>query len=139
MSRKRRACACTLRVVDQAAARRQPLDHDVLADREARNKIALLMHRADAGGDRLARRREADLFAVDQEAAFVRPIKAGHDLDQRRLAGAILADKSVNLPRPDFQRDAVQRDDAREALAHILDSETASRSRRSVRGRREAD
>ena len=99
MSRKRRACGVNGLIVDQAAARRQTLDHDVLADREARDKVALLMHGADAGGDRVARRSEPDLLAVDQQAPVIGPIKAGHDLDQRRLACAVLANQRVDFAR----------------------------------------
>ena len=95
------------------------------------------MHCADAGGDRVARRRELDFLAVNQKSAFVGPIQAGHDLDQRRLAGSVLADKRVNFSRPDFHRDAVQRDNAWKALAHAFDRETHALTR-SVRGRREA-
>ena len=59
-------------------------------------EVALLMDDADAGGDRLARAREMDRLAVEAQGSRVRPVDAGDDLDQRRLAGAVLAEKRVD-------------------------------------------
>ena len=44
-----------LRIVDHAVSGRQVLEQDVLADRKARDEIALLMDGADRGGERVAR------------------------------------------------------------------------------------
>ena len=84
-------------VVDAAApAAAEPLEQNVLADREARDEVALLMHHADAGGDRIARPGEADRRSVQPQLAFVRPMDAGDDLDQRRFARAVLAEQRVD-------------------------------------------
>ena len=42
---------------------------------------------------------EADLAAVERHAAFVGRDHAGHDLDQRRFAGAVLAEDGVDAAR----------------------------------------
>ena len=102
---------------------RQALEHDVLADREARHEVPLLVHGADAGGDRVARRGEADLAAVDGHPPLVGLVDAGDDLDQRRLAGAVLAHQRMDLAGPKVERDAVERLDAGEGFARGLDRE----------------
>ena len=50
---------------------------------------------------RCASRRAADRdrLAGEQDLAAVRLVDAGHDLDQRRLAGAVLAEEGVDLAR----------------------------------------
>ena len=44
-------------------------------------------------------------LAADQHGPFVRLVKAGHDLDQRGLAGAVFSDQCVDLPGPEVQGD----------------------------------
>ena len=46
---------------------------------------------------RLGRRVEVDGRAVEQHRAAVAMVRAGHDLHERRLARAVLADEGVNL------------------------------------------
>jgi hypothetical protein len=48
-------------------------------------------------------------LAVDGDLAFVGLVDAGQDLDQRRLAGAVLADERRHLARIELERDLVQR------------------------------
>ena len=57
--------------------------------------------------------------AIDDDLALVaaRRVHAAEDLDQRRLAGAVLADEAEHLARLDRERDVVQRAHARELLA----------------------
>ena len=43
-------------------------------------------------------RGEGDLGAVEHDAAGVRPDHARQDLDQRRLAGAVLAENGMDAP-----------------------------------------
>ena len=47
--------------------------------------------------------READLAAVQHHAAFVGRHDAGHDLDQRRLAGAVFAENGMDASGRDRQ------------------------------------
>src|SRR5277367_1645233 len=81
------------------------------------------MHGADAGGDSVARRRKVDFLALDQQAPLIGWMKAGHDLDERRLACAVLANQRMDFSGSDFQRDAVERDDAWKTLASIFNIE----------------
>ena len=73
----------------------------------------------------IASRGEAncDLAAVEQHPALVGPVDAGDDLDQRRLAGAVLAHQRVDLAGLEVERDVVERLDAGEGLARALDGE----------------
>ena len=58
------------------------------------------------------RRARCDRLAVDQDLALVRPVHAGEDLDQRRFAGAVVADEPERLAALDVEADALQRMDA---------------------------
>jgi hypothetical protein len=50
--------------------------------------------------------------AVDHDPAGIGRLGAGQDLEQGRLAGAVLAKEAVDLARDQVERDAVQRLDA---------------------------
>ena len=104
-------------VIDRAQkSAAEAFEQYVFADGEARNEIALLMDDADAGGDRIARTLEADGRAVEPQLALVRPIDAGDDLDQRRFAGAVLAEQRVDRAAAHRQRHVLQRQHAGEGL-----------------------
>ena len=104
-------------VVDRAhESAAEVFEHDVLAHREARNEVALLMDDADAGRDRIARTLEADGRAVEPQLALVGAIDAGDDLDQRRFAGAVLAEQRVDRAAAHRQRYVLQRLHAGEGL-----------------------
>jgi hypothetical protein len=79
------------RVVDEAALCRQTFEEDILTDREPRNEVTLLMDHSNPSGERLARRAECDLAAVELHGAGVRPVYAGDDLDQCRLSSPVLS------------------------------------------------
>ena len=51
---------------------------------------------------------QTDLFAVEQQAAAVGLLHASDDLHQRRLAGAVFAQKDVNFTRADVEVDTLQ-------------------------------
>ena len=89
----------------------------VLGDREVGGDAELLMHHGDAGGVRIARRAEAGLLAVQQEAAGEFRMHAGDDLHQRAFARAVLADETVDLAGEKREVDPAQRLDAAEGLA----------------------
>ena len=61
-----------------------------------------------------------DLLAVEQHPPAVGPVEAGDDLDQRRLAGAVLAHQRMDLAGPEVERDLVERLDAGKRLADRL-------------------
>ena len=53
-----------------------------------------------------------DRLAADEDLAAGRLDHAGEDLDQRRLAGAVVADQPDDLAAVDVQADAAERVDA---------------------------
>ena len=100
---------------------RRVAEEDVLGHGQLGEQQQLLEHGGDAGGLRLLRAAEVDLAPVDADRARVRPVDAGDDLDQRRLAGAVLAQQRMDLAGTDVEADVVQRPHAGERLAQALD------------------
>src|SRR5260370_17095563 len=74
------------------------------------------MHHADAQCDGVARADDARGLAVDDNLPGVRMDQAVEDVHQRRLAGAVLADKGVDLARAHRQVDVVVGDHPRPRL-----------------------
>ena len=62
------------------------------------------------------------LVAVDEDPAAVRALVAGQDLDQRRLARAVVADEPEHLALAEVHRDVDERGDRAEALRDVLDA-----------------
>ncbi len=101
-------------------------EHHVLADREVRREVDLLVDRRDAGRLRVRGAREAAFAAGDDDRAGVDPVHAGERLDQGRLAGAVLAHERVDLALEKPEVDAVEGFDAGELdgdPAHLDDGE----------------
>ena len=65
-------------------------------------------------------------LAVDEELAARLLMKAGEDLDQRRLARAVVAEHAENLALSERQRHAVERGDRAETLDDIFAAQRAS-------------
>ncbi len=101
-------------------AHRQIAERDVLGDRQRRHQAQLLRDGDDAGGDRVVRAGEMAEPAVDEDLAAVGTMHAAEDADQRRLAGAVLADDGMDLAEADVEIDAVERDRRAEVLADGL-------------------
>ena len=79
-------------------AERLAADEDVLGDGEVGEQRRLLVDDRDAGGlGRRPGRENSTGAAVDGERAAVGPVHPAEDLDQRRLAGAVLAEQRVRL------------------------------------------
>jgi len=76
---------------------RLPTEHDVFRDGEVGAEVDLLVDRRDAGGLGIPRAREDLLPPGDRDRAGVYLIDPGQRLDQRGLAGAVLADDGVDL------------------------------------------
>src|SRR5690606_26298792 len=100
-----------------------PAEMDVLRNGECLYQLEMLVDHADAGGDRLDRRSKADLPSVDEDASPVRLVDAGQDVHQRRLAGAVLAQKSMNLSRDEVEVQVLVGDDARKGLDDALEAD----------------
>ena len=91
----------------------------------------MLEHHADAEPAGVRRALDRHLLAAPDDLAGVRARDAVDDLDQRALAGAVLAQQRVNLGRADRQIDAVVGETAR-----ILFGDAVQRQGRAGHGRR---
>ena len=98
-------------------------EKDVLGHAQFLRDGELLMHHADAGGQRVARGAEMDRLPVDAHGPGIGGMDAGDDLHHRAFAGAVLAGQSVDLAGVQREVDTAQRLDAAKRL----------RTRRSVR------
>ena len=65
---------------------------------------------------------EPDHLAAEHDLALIRGVHAAQDLHQGALAGAVLADQSVDLARQQIEIDAVERDRAAEALGDAAEA-----------------
>jgi hypothetical protein len=103
-----------LRPVDEAQpAKRSALvqlapQEDVLASVERRGQRQVLVDGLDAGLVRLVRGGQAKLLALQLDPAGVRPHHARERLDERRLAGAVVAEQGVDLARAQLEVGARQ-------------------------------
>ena len=78
---------------------------DVVEHRARLGDEDLLEDREDAAALRFARRLDRrDELAVELDLPGVRGVDAAEDLDQRRLAAAVLADERVHLAGPQLER-----------------------------------
>ena len=80
------------------------------------------MNRGDTPIAGRPRRLELNLLTVHQNVSGRRPVNPGHDLDQRRLARAIVAEQAQHLPRLHLQRDVMQHIDGAKAFVDALRS-----------------
>ena len=86
-------------------------EEDVAHDRLLHAERAVLEHRLDAGVAR-ARRVPARLaLTAHQNFPAGRLDRAGEHLDQRRFAGAVIAEKAYDLAAIDVEIDAADRED----------------------------
>src|SRR5690606_5063236 len=60
---------------------------------------------------------------LEEEAAAIAAIDARQDLDERRLAGSVLAYERVDFPAPELEAHIVERSGAGERLGQPLDAE----------------
>jgi hypothetical protein len=74
------------------------------------------MNHRDAGIERVARRVELDRLTPQPDLAVVRPVEAGEDVGQRRLARAVLAEQCVDLADGRLEVDVFVGDDRGEPL-----------------------
>ena len=116
--------------VDAApGARLARAEEDVLRHREVVDERALLRHGRDPGGEGARGVAEAGLAAVERDAALVGGHLRGDDLQQRRLARAILAAEPVHLAREEGEARAAQGARAAVALVQALGDEHGGGSR----------
>ena len=106
------------RVIEQepGPAARLPAHEHVLGDREVRHQVQLLVDHADAEVERGPRVGDLDRLALEADLAAIGLVDAGQDLHEGRLAGAVLTDERVDLPRSQLEGRIDERADAREFL-----------------------
>ncbi len=107
---------------------------DILDDREIGQKRQVLVDGLDPGGERADGTEIAGncagRLAIDEDLAFIRRLGAGKNLDQGRLAAAILPHQVVDLAGLDHQAHLLQRADAAEGFLDVSDLEEGRFSRR---------
>ena len=112
------------RPVDALAAQ-----EEVVVDGQFVDQREVLVDGVDA-----FRARVVDAFrrvglAVQEHLARVLLLEAAEDLDQRRLAGAVVAEQAEHLALAQVQVDVAQRGHRAEALGDVLDAQDVVRSR----------
>src|SRR5690606_37766757 len=90
----------------------------VAGDAHERNHAQVLIHRGDTSPDGVTRRSEDDLDPFKQHRSPAGPVHPGQNLDQRRLAGAVVAQQTVDLARVHRHGNVSERDDRAEKLVH---------------------
>ena len=93
----------------------QKLRHTDISGTTARSWYTVAMPRSSAS------RGESNVTGSPsmQDVAGARPVHAGEDLDERRLAGAVVAEHARHLAGLDRRRDAFQGDDVAVVLAQV--------------------
>jgi hypothetical protein len=97
---------------EESEARRSVPEADVLGHRPVGYEIDLLVDGADSGALGLLRCAELGGSPFEQDFARILAVSAGQHLDERGLAGAVLADEGHHLPRQHFERGGLPRLDA---------------------------
>jgi hypothetical protein len=93
--------------------RRLGAEEEVPPDRHQRDRREVLEDGGDAALLGLARRVEARLLTLEQELTLVVLVDARQDLDEGRLARAVVTQHAGHLVGPDLHADVLQRDVAR--------------------------
>src|SRR5687768_4475494 len=101
-------------------------EEEIAGDAHQRDHRQVLVDRGNAGSQCIARRAEVHFLPLDEIATFAGRVDAGKDLDQRRLAGSVVAEQAHHLPSVDAHRDIFERDDAPEEARDVLHLEHRS-------------
>ena len=81
---------------------------DVFCDRHIQQYLTFLIDNAHAVGDRVFRGRKVNRLVIDQILTKIRLIVTVQDLQQGRLAGAVLTKERVNLAAGRLKTDIIQ-------------------------------
>src|SRR4051794_4160223 len=109
----------------QRTAGEAAVQREVVHRIELEHETEVLVDEAQAVGDGVA---ERERHAVELGAAAgIRRVIARERLDQRRLAGAVLADQRMDLARPDLKRRVDQRARGAERLGERPDAQDRRR------------
>ena len=93
-----------------------PAEEHVGRDVQRRGDRQGLVDRLDAGTAGILRRLEVNLIAIQVDLSGVGDQGSGQGLDQRRLAGAVVADDREDLARKQVDVHTVETDDLAEGL-----------------------
>ena len=107
---------------------------DVLRHRQVREHQRVLVDAGDPERLGICRAAQLDGLAVHGEMAAIRPVEAGHQLDQRGLACAVLADERVDLTGGEVKRHPAQGMGGPEALRDVDHGQQRPPSRWRVSG-----
>ena len=107
-------------------------DENVLGDIEIGKQQRLLIDCGDAQSLRLGGAANRDRSAGQKHLAAIRLMHAGYDLDERRLAGPVLAKQRVNLAGVKRERDVIERLGGVESLGDAANLQDRRDDRRSV-------
>ena len=110
--------------VEQAQAAEPAAEPDVLGDRAKADEVDLLVDGGDPLGLGVAGRRGLEGPTVERHLAPVAAVKAGQDLDERRLAGPVLPHQGVDFASRDIERRVAQGRHRAEALGDVAHAET---------------
>ena len=116
--------------VDEAALRsRQMGEAEIFEHGQRRHETEILVHEAHAETAEVAGlQRQIDRLAVEVEPpAGIGRMEAGQNLDERRLAGAVLAEQAMHLAGRDAERDPRQRTRAAEGLGDPIELQNGKR------------
>ena len=108
-------------------------EKDVLGDAQFRRDAELLMHHADAGRERVARRAEMHFLSVDAHGAGIGRVHAGDDFHHRAFASAVLAGETMDLAGVQREVDIPKRLDAAKRLRNVSQFEQRHRACDNVR------
>jgi len=100
-----------------------PAEEQVGDDVEVVAEGQVLVDGGDAELGDVARPRDHDRLAVEDDLPGVRVVDAGDDLDQRRFACSVVADQGDDLAGKDLEVDAVEGLHGPEALGDVLQLE----------------
>ena len=100
-------------------------DEEVAPQRLFLGQRLVLIDRLDRQVVRAAHREvgEIDLLVADEQPAGGGRDHAGHHLDQRRFAGAVVADQADDLVAPDAEIDVLERLHRAEVFLHVLQAD----------------
>jgi hypothetical protein len=108
------------RPVDPPSPTRLASDEDVLGNRKVREHGRMLVDHRDTVTLRVARPADRDLLALEQDPAAIGLVDTAQDLDQRALAGAVLAGKRVHAPGMQAKINVAQHLDRAKPLGDAL-------------------
>ena len=126
-------------VEDPEPSRRGVADEDVLGDGQVREESRLLVDDRDTERPGVGGPVDLRRLPVQKDRPAVGLVDAGQDLDQRALAGTVLADQGVDLAGQESERDVVEGLCRREALRDPAQLRARRDRHRLGRGRRLLD